>query len=250
MAKQSFERAAEKQRIVLFGGSFNPPHEGHLHIAQKAHEALGCDGVWMMVAPRNPYKDPSIYADLSHRKKMSELMTAHLPWLKVTDIEQSYLDEGQDFIETSETLKRLRADYPNHEFVWMMGSDNITTFHEWGGWEDMVANHLIMVMNRTQSDEEITAVKNAKAIKASQLNLTMHDDEVSFKEDRGFYLVQSPVVELSSTVIRANLAQKQPDTMGLNADVAQLIADKGLYNYGEDAAPKRAAKQPSLKPKP
>jgi len=105
-------------------------------------------------------------------------------------------------------------------------------------------------MNRTQSDEEITAVKNAKAIKASQLNLTMHDDEVSFKEDRGFYLVQSPVVELSSTVIRANLAQKQPDTMGLNADVAQLIADKGLYNYGEDAAPKRAAKQPSLKPKP
>ncbi len=250
MAKQSFERAAEKQRIVLFGGSFNPPHEGHLHIAQKAHEALGCDGVWMMVAPRNPYKDPSIYADLSHRKKMSELMTAHLPWLKVTDIEQSYLDEGQDFIETSETLKRLRADYPNHEFVWMMGSDNITTFHEWGGWEDMVANHLIMVMNRTQSDEEITAVKNAKAIKASQLNLTMHDDEVSFKEDRGFYLVQSPVVELSSTVIRANLAQKQPDTMGLNADVAQLIADEGLYNYGEDAAPKRAAKQPSLKPKP
>lgn len=250
MAKQSFERAAEKQRIVLFGGSFNPPHEGHLHIAQKAHEALGCDGVWMMVAPRNPYKDPSIYADLSHRKKMSELMTAHLPWLKVTDIEQGYLDEGQDFIETAETLKRLRADYPNHEFVWMMGSDNITTFHEWGGWEDMVANHLIMVMNRTQSDEEITAVKNAKAIKASQLNLTIHDDDVSFKGDRGFYLVQSPVVELSSTIIRANLAQKQPDTMGLNADVAQLIADEGLYNYGEDAAPKRAAKQALPKPKP
>jgi nicotinate-nucleotide adenylyltransferase len=250
MAKQSFERAAEKQRIVLFGGSFNPPHEGHLHIAQKAHEALGCDGVWMMVAPRNPYKDPSIYADLSHRKRMSELMTAHLPWLKVTDIEQGYLDEGQDFIETAETLKRLRADYPNHEFVWMMGSDNITTFHEWGGWEDMVANHLIMVMNRTQSDEEITAVKNAKAIKASQLNLTIHDDDVSFKDDRGFYLVQSPVVELSSTIIRANLAQKQPDTMGLNADVAQLIADEGLYNYGEDAAPKRAAKQDLPKPKP
>jgi nicotinate-nucleotide adenylyltransferase len=250
MAKKSFDRAVQKQRIVLFGGSFNPPHEGHLHIAQKAYEALGCDGVWMMVAPRNPYKDPSIYADLSHRKKMSELMTAHLPWLKVTDIEQSYLDEGQDFIETAETLKRLRADYPNHEFVWMMGSDNITTFHDWGGWEDMVANHLIMVMNRTQSAQEITAVKNAKAIQASQLRLTTHDDDVSFKDDRGFYLVQSPVVELSSTVIRANLAQKQPDIMGLNADVAKLIADEGLYNYGGSAAPKRSAKQPSPKQKP
>jgi|GEM_PF-822501 len=250
MAKQSFDKAAKKKRIVLFGGSFNPPHEGHLHIAQKAHEALGCDGVWMMVAPRNPYKDPSIYADLSHRKKMSELMTAHLPWLKVTDIEQSYIADGQDFIETAETLKRLRTDFPNHEFVWMMGSDNVIDFHQWGGWEDMIANHLIMVMNRTQSAAEIETVKNAKAVKASKVKLTTHDDDVSFKDDRGFYLVQSPVVELSSTLIRANLAQKQPDIMGLNADVAKFIADEGLYNYGVGAMPKRRGTQANPKPKP
>tara|TARA_R110000868_G_scaffold9977_3_gene49090 strand:- start:456 stop:1208 length:753 start_codon:yes stop_codon:yes gene_type:complete len=250
MVKQSFDKAITKQRIVLFGGSFNPPHEGHLHIAQKAYEALGCDGVWMMVAPRNPYKDPSLYADLEHRKKMSELMTAHLPWLTVTDIEQDYLDQGQDFIETAETLKRLRTDYPNHEFVWMMGSDNVTSFHEWGGWEDISANHLVMVMNRTQSATEIDAVKNAKAIKASQLRLTTHDGDTAFTDDRGFYLVQTPVVELSSTQIRNNLAQKQPNITGLNADVAKLIADEGLYSYGQGGTPHKAAKPPSAKPKP
>ncbi|MAH05563.1 MAG: nicotinate (nicotinamide) nucleotide adenylyltransferase, partial [Pseudomonadota bacterium] len=233
----NFSKASTKKRVVLFGGSFNPPHEGHLHIAHKAYEAMGADEVWMLVAPRNPFKDPKIYADLSHRMEMSRLMTAHLPWMKVTDIEQQYIPAGEDFIETAETLKRLRADYPDHEFVWMMGSDNVIEFHKWGGWQDMVKNHIIMIMNRTQSTEEIEAVKKSKAITDSGLNVDMHVKGTKYTKQNGFYLVDSPVMELSSTMIRKNLAQKQPNIIGLFNSVADYIADEGLYDYG--GAPKK-----------
>ncbi len=229
-----------KKRVVLFGGSFNPPHEGHLHIAHKAYEAMNADEVWMLVAPRNPFKDPKIYADLTHRMEMSRLMTAHLPWVKVSDIEQQYLKKGADFIETSETLKRLRADFADHEFIWMMGSDNIIDFHQWGGWKDMVQNHIIMIMNRTQSAEEIAAVKNAKAIVDSGLQVNVHNKGQVYNKPNGFYLVESPVLELSSTQIRKNLAQPQPNIIGLFNGVARYIADKGLYDYGQVLKPQSA----------
>ena len=251
MAKQDFSDVSKKKRVVLFGGSFNPPHEGHLHIAHKAYESLHCDAVWMMVAPRNPFKDPSVYADLKHRKKMSELMTDHLPWLQVTDIEQSFIKQGEDFIETADTLRLLRQNYPDHEFVWMMGSDNVLDFHEWGGWEDMVENHLIMVMNRTQSESELQAVKNAKAIKQAKAKVHVHDDAVDFTDHRGFYIVESPVVELSSTMIRENVKKACPNIIGLNEDVADYIRDQKLYDYGGiapsgKAAPKGQPPKPSV----
>ena len=169
--------------------------------------------------------------------EMSRLMTAHLPWMKVTDIEQQYIPAGEDFIETAETLKRLRADYPDHEFVWMMGSDNVIDFHKWGGWQGMVKNHIIMIMNRTQSTEEIEAVKKSKAITDSGLNVDMHVKGTKYTKQNGFYLVDSPVMELSSTMIRKNLAQKQPNIIGLFNSVADYIADEGLYDYG--GAPKK-----------
>lgn len=244
-----FFRKSKKEPVVLFGGSFNPPHDGHIHIAEKAHHALGLCEVWMMVAPRNPFKDPAVYADLVHRKALSELSTAHLPWLKVTAMEQDFIKPGEDFIETAETLKILRDMYPNKEFVWMMGSDNILTFHEWGGWEDIVDNHLIMVMNRTQSAEELADVKNAEAIKRSHEKVVIHDENNPVKMERGFYIVESPVVGLSSTMIRENLAKKTPNILGLHEHAAMYINKNGLYNYG-GRSPQQSVNPSQSKPKP
>jgi nicotinate-nucleotide adenylyltransferase len=237
-----------KKRVVLFGGSFNPPHQGHYHIAAKAHQAMNSDEVWMLVAPRNPEKSADSYADLAHRKTMSELMTKNDPWLKVSDIEQSYVEPGKDYIETANTLKKLQSDYPDHEFIWMMGSDNVVTFHTWTDWQSIVDNHLIMVMNRTQSTQELNAVKNAYAVKNSQVDLAVHDKGRAFKKDRGFYLVDSPVYDMSSTAIRKNLNQIKPCLTGLFNDVADYIEKESLYNYGQDPVPvTKASKEPKPK---
>jgi nicotinate-nucleotide adenylyltransferase len=236
-----------KKRVVLFGGSFNPPHQGHYHIAAKAHQAMSCDEVWMLVAPRNPQKSADSYADLAHRKAMSELMTKNDPWLKVTDIEQNYIEAGKDYIETANTLKKLQSDFPDHEFICMMGSDNVVTFHTWTDWQSIVDNHLIMVMNRTQSKQELNAVKNAYAVKNGQADLSMHDKNRVFTKDRGFYLVESPVYDMSSTAIRNNLNQKKPCLTGLFNDVADYIEKESLYNYGQEPVPATITQTPKPK---
>ena len=117
--------------VGLLGGSFNPAHEGHLHIARVALECLGLDEVWWLVSPGNPLKPNDGMAPLAERFA-SAASRAGPGRMRVTDIEREL---GTRY--TAEAIKRLRARYPRLSFVWLMGADNLAQIPAWKDWSSI-----------------------------------------------------------------------------------------------------------------
>lgn len=123
--------AGRGMRIGLFGGSFNPPHEGHLLVAQQALKRLGLDAVWLLVSPGNPLKNHHELAPLADRVAATRAVMLH-PQIKVTGFEAAH-----GFRYTYDTLKFLKATHPTAHFVWIMGADNLRDFDRWERWRDI-----------------------------------------------------------------------------------------------------------------
>lgn len=120
--------ATRGQRIGLLGGSFDPPHAGHIHVTRWALRALALDRVWWLVSPGNPLKRRGP-AEIGRRMAACRRLVRH-PRVDVTDIERRL---GSPY--TADTLARLARCYPGVRFVWLMGADNLAGFHHWDRWE-------------------------------------------------------------------------------------------------------------------
>ena len=118
-------------RIGLFGGSFNPAHHGHAHVAETALRQLGLDKVWWLVTPQNPLKSAKETAPLAQRMNSARACAVG-PAMVVTDIESRL---GTRF--SIDLLKKLQRLYPGVRFVWVMGSDNLNNFHHWRRWAEI-----------------------------------------------------------------------------------------------------------------
>ena len=118
-------------RVGLFGGSFNPPHSGHLHVAETARIRLGLDKVVWLVSPQNPLKSARETVPLSERMALVREL-AKGPDMVVSDFETR---AGLNW--TVDTLRLLKSRYPTVKFIWVMGSDNLMGFHHWKGWTDI-----------------------------------------------------------------------------------------------------------------
>jgi nicotinate-nucleotide adenylyltransferase len=129
------------QRIGLLGGSFDPPHAGHVHITLWALRTLGLDFVWWIVTPGNPLKRQGP-ADLARRMAACRATILH-PRVVVTDVEARL---GSRY--TADTLARLEARYPSVRFVWLMGADNLASFHRWERWEWIMRRFPVGVLAR------------------------------------------------------------------------------------------------------
>jgi nicotinate-nucleotide adenylyltransferase len=115
-------------RIGLMGGSFNPPHEGHRHVAMLALRRLALDRIWLLVTPGNPLKAHEGLASLETRIAATREVTSH-PRIDVTGIEAAL---GSDL--TVDTIADLTSRLPQARFVWIMGGDNLASFHRWHRW--------------------------------------------------------------------------------------------------------------------
>lgn len=130
------------QRIALFGGSFNPPHRGHLTVARAALMRLGLDAVWWMVTPGNPLKAGNGLAPLSRRLDHTAALARH-PRMTVTAFEAAI---GTPF--TAKAVAYAVRRHPSVRFVWLMGADNLATFHRWQRWQDIARLVPIAVVDR------------------------------------------------------------------------------------------------------
>ena len=126
--------------IGLFGGSFNPAHEGHLLVAQTALKRLKLDEVWWIVARGNPLK--SDHGDYAERLA-SARDRASGAGMQVTDIEQQL---GLTY--SVDTLRALIRAAPDARFVWLMGADNLSGFHRWKHWQEIARTVPIAVIGR------------------------------------------------------------------------------------------------------
>jgi len=129
-------------RTGLLGGSFNPAHRGHRKISRQALDALGLDEVWWLVSPGNPLKEGSDMAPLPARFASAKKAARGLP-IRVTSIERQL---GTRY--TVDTLEALRRRFPDRQFVWLMGEDNLAQFHLWRNWRKIARTAPIAVMAR------------------------------------------------------------------------------------------------------
>ncbi|MDD3445662.1 MAG: nicotinate-nucleotide adenylyltransferase [Zavarzinia sp.] len=129
--------------IGLFGGSFNPAHDGHLDLSLSALRQLGLDQVWWLVSPQNPLKSPTEMAGLADRLASARGVIAEHPRLLATDLETRL-----GTVYTAETIRRLRRRFPRLRFVWLMGADNLATIHRWRDWQRIFADVPVAVFDR------------------------------------------------------------------------------------------------------
>lgn len=136
-------RVEQGMTVGLFGGSFNPPHEGHVLVARTAIERLQLDQLWWMVSPGNPLKDHAELAPLPQRIALSTALLQDDPRIVVTAFE-----EALKIRYSAETIEHVCGANPGVCFVWIMGADSLLGFHEWERWRFIVETIPIAVFER------------------------------------------------------------------------------------------------------
>lgn len=125
-------RLWRNMRIGLMGGTYNPPHKGHVAIAKTALTMLDLDVLWWLVTPLNPLKCGRNVPNINKRIAMSRDMINH-PKIVVTDIEGKIGSHS-----TYESVCNFLHYFPRSEFVWIAGYDNALNFHRWENWQTLV----------------------------------------------------------------------------------------------------------------
>jgi nicotinate-nucleotide adenylyltransferase len=181
--------------VGLFGGSFNPPHQGHALVADIAIRRLGLDQLWWMVTPGNPLKSRAHLAPLAERIALSEAIATN-PRIKVTGFEQRL---GLSY--TANTLAKVKARNPHVHFIWIMGADSLETFHKWQKWQDIARTFPIAVIDRPGSTLSYLSSKMAKTFDFARLD---EDDARALwkKPAPAWTFIHGPRSALSSTDIR------------------------------------------------
>jgi nicotinate-nucleotide adenylyltransferase len=130
------------QRIGIMGGSFNPPHAGHLAVSETALRRLDLDRLWWVVTPGNPLKSKDGLPPLARRIAACRALLSD-PRIEVTGFEA---DLGSPY--TAETLAFLKSRFPRTHLVWVMGADNLASFDRWQDWRRIAALMPIAVVDR------------------------------------------------------------------------------------------------------
>ena len=185
----------------IFGGSFNPVHNGHIELARRLLDLAGLDEVWFVVSPQNPFKRNERLLDDALRLEMVRLALAGEPRMTASDCEfrlprPSYMWH---------TLQSLAEEYPDREFVLLIGADNWARFDEWFAAKDILANHHIVVYPR-----------EGTRLDASSL-------------PPGVTLADTGLIPGSSTEIRCLIANNQPIDGLVPPVVAEFIRKNKLY---------------------
>lgn len=191
-------------RVGVFCGSFNPPHIGHLVMAQCALTLTDLDEVWLMPSPRSPFKSPQGLASPQHRLRMCLLATRHDDRLRACDVEMTLPQPSY----TVHTFDRLREMRPGVTFDLVMGADNVAALPEWREARRLCQGLRIVVCQRPDNDCDPTVIA---ALGAEPL------------------VLDTPLIDVSSTQIRQWVAQGRSVRHFVPEGVAEYIQEARLY---------------------
>lgn len=143
-------------RIGLFGGSFDPPHVGHISASLAAIRRLRLDRLWWLVSPGNPLKDTRARPTLEQRVAQARRLASH-PKIVVTGLEAAL-----GVRHTDATIDYLTRRCPGVSFVWIMGADNLLQFHRWRNWEKIAAMVPIAIIDRPGATVKVASARAAQ----------------------------------------------------------------------------------------
>jgi len=201
---QRIPYAEDGMRIGLFGGSFNPPHEGHVDVSRLVLKRAELDQVWWLVSPGNPLKDHGVLAPLAERIMLCRALVKH-PRIKVTAFEASY--KVRYTVDSLRLVKRLR---PRLEFLWIMGADNLAGFHRWQDWREIAAMMPIIVVDRPGSTLSYLSAPAAIALSRYRVD---EDDAplLAGLKPPAWTFIHGPRNPLSSTGLRTDRASRKSE---------------------------------------
>jgi nicotinate-nucleotide adenylyltransferase len=184
------------QRIGLFGGTFDPPHEAHLAACLLAMKRLDLDRVWWLVTPGNPLKDTMGLAPLDERVEAARELVRH-PRIDITGIEAEI---GVRY--SYDTIRYLVSHCPGARFVWIMGADNLRTFHRWQKWRAITKLVPIAVIDRLGPSLRATGSLMAQALNHRRVPESEAASLLS-RRTPAWVLLHGLKSPLSSTAMRA-----------------------------------------------
>jgi len=185
--------------IGLLGGSFDPPHKGHLYISLEAKKILKLDEIWWLVTPKNPLKinQPASYED---RLKNCKLIVKNQS-IKVKEIEKKINSKY-----SYQTIKFLHKHYKNINFFWLMGADNLINFHKWQKAHRIFNEIPIVVFRRYGYNDK--ALKSYTSNFYKNFKLSNKNIHVSnFDKRPAWTIIQNKEIKISSTEIRKQREQ-------------------------------------------
>lgn len=188
-------------KIGIYGGTFSPLHNGHIALAKAFLKQARLDEVWFVVSPQNPFKKDETLVDDNLRLQMVAEALQGEESLKASDVEfhmprPSYM---------CNTLRHLRATYPANTFVLLIGGDNWKAFDRWKNYQEILANHTVVVYPRR--GDEIEAAGLPEGVK----------------------LLDAPLLDVSSTLIRQKVQRGEPVDGLVPASVDKFIREHELY---------------------
>lgn len=193
--------ATKGMQVGLFGGSFNPPHAGHVLVAEIAMRRLQLDQLWWIVTPGNPLKNTRELMPLSERVALSEAITED-PRIKVTAFEAAY-----HVRYTADTLAMVKRRNPGVDFVWIMGADSLRGFNRWQRWRQIAMTFPIAVIDRPGSTLSFLSSMMAKTFDYGRID-EADASTLAHRPAPAWTFIHGPRSMLSSTAIRN--ARKQP----------------------------------------
>ena len=203
-------------KVGIFGGSFDPIHNGHIRLARYVREHTDLDEVWLMVSPLNPLKPQGYVATDGQRLEMARLAVADIHGVNVSDFEFSLPIPSY----TYNTLRRLKEAYPGIDFNLIIGGDNWAHFDRWRNPQEILDEFGLIVYPRP--GEEIKTSANSQLI--------IDDSSLTILKD-------APQMPVSSTQLRTLLkADASPDLAGTHGScvrvhpISDLLPEKVL-NY-------------------
>lgn len=198
-------------KIGIFGGAFNPIHNGHLKIATDFSNQLNLDFVLFIPTADPPHKSSDSLVSFNYRFEMVKLAISGDDRFQISDIE--FRMTGKSY--TYNTLIELKKIYPNDDFYLIMGADQFLSFDKWYRYKDIIALASICTTSRENDEEKSRITEKSKSLEALDLNR--------------FYLSESDTFTVSSSQVRRMIADNQDVSALIPKEVYFYIKEKGIY---------------------
>ena len=203
---------ADKIKTGIFGGAFNPIHNGHLNLAKKYLAVLNLDRIIFIPTALPPHKTDRFLASKEDRFNMLELAISDCEEFEISDIE--FQRQGKSY--TYDTLCLLREKYPNDDFYLIIGADQFLTFNLWYRYRDILDIASICTAARENGNQREKIIDFSNKLDGLDKNR--------------FHLLNSDAVEVSSSQVREKIKKGEDVSSLIPEKVYNYIVEKGLYS--------------------